>query len=313
LSGTGCAGVVARRAGVDRLRHMGKVIDLMGRVFGRLTVTGRAESQGTKARWHCQCECGRSSVVLSGSLVSGKSLSCGCLRLEGCAKLVPDLSGQTFGRLTVLRRVENDKHDKTRWLCRCECGTEAVRSAHLMRKGESLSCGCLQRETNVSAPTRHGNARVKGTTREYEAWSNMVARCENPKATHFECYGGRGISVCARWRNDFVAFLADMGPKPSPWHSIDRYPDNDGNYEPGNCRWATVAQQSRNKRTNRFVTFGGETLTLADWGERYGVSGTVIGTRLRLGWSVERSITEPLHLPRVQREPSRAFNFAVAA
>lgn len=251
--------------------------------------------------------------MLGGSLLSDKSHSCGCLRLEAVAKLVADLSGQTFGRLTVLRRVENDKHSKTRWACRCECGVEVVRSAHLMRKGESLSCGCLQRETNVSAPTRHGNARVKATTREYEAWSNMLARCENPKATHFDNYGGRGISVCERW-HDFALFLADMGPRPSPKHTIDRYPNNDGHYEPSNCRWATMVQQCRNKRTNRLVTYGGETLTLAEWGERLGTNGTVIGIRLRNGWSDERAVTEPVRpAPIRAAAPSRLFNFAVAA
>lgn len=249
---------------------------------------------------------------MANDLRSGKSTSCGCLRSETIAALAPDITGHTFGRLTVLRRVGSDKHGKTRWLCRCECGVEAVRSAHLMRKGESLSCGCLQRETNVSAPTRHGSAKVGRVTREYEAWSNMLARCENPKATHFDCYGGRGITVCPQW-HDFAVFIADMGPKPSLKHSIDRR-ENNGNYEPGNCRWTTTKVQSRNTRRNRFITFNGETMTLAEWGERLGTNGTVIGLRLRHGWSEERAVTESVRpAPSKASSPSRLFNLAVAA
>lgn len=288
-----------------------RALDLTGRVFGRWVAVSRAESHGdTKARWHCQCACGRTAVVLTGSLMNGKSTSCGCLRRETIAKLVLDLTGQTFGRLTALRRVENDKHGKTRWVCLCECGAETVRSANRMRRGESLSCGCLQRETNVSAPTRHGAAKVGRTTREYEAWSNMLARCENPKATHFEFYGGRGIMVCKDW-HDFALFIADMGPKPTPKHSLDRINVN-GNYEPTNCRWATPHEQMRNTRRNRFVTHNGETLTLAEWAERLGTSGTVIGLRLRHGWSEEKAVTEPVRPPPVgSPRPSLRFNLLV--
>lgn len=292
---------------------MGKALDLTGQRFGRWAVTGQAENdKHHKTQWHCQCTCGASGIVASASLVQGKSTSCGCLRRESIAALAVDLTGQTFGRLTVLRRIENDKHGKTRWLCRCECGDEAVRSAHLMRKGESLSCGCLQRETNVSAPTIHGHAKVGRATKEYIVWSNMIARCENPKATRFDAYGGRGIAVCERWRNDFAAFLADMGPRPSSRHTIDRFPDNDGDYEPGNCRWATMKEQGRNKRNNRLVTFGGETLTIAEWGERLDSNGTVVGIRLRNGWSDARAVTEPVrHSPMHSASPSIRINLAV--
>lgn len=274
-------------------------------------MANRAESVGdSKTRWHCQCSCGQSAIVLTGSLTSGKSTSCGCLRRETIASLVVDLTGQTFGRLTVLHRVENDKRDKTRWMCRCECGTEIVRTARLMRKGESLSCGCLQRETNVSAPTRHGAAKVGRITREYIVWQNMLARCENKGATAFESYGGRGITVCERW-HDFAMFSADMGLKPSPSHSLDRI-DNSGNYEPSNCRWATSHEQARNKRNNKFVTHDGETLTLAEWAERLGTNGTTIGLRLRRGWSDARTVTELVRSqPRPSRSPSLRFNLMV--
>jgi hypothetical protein len=229
-------------------------------------------------------------------------------------KLVKQLIGQVFGRLTVVGRAENDKHGKVQWRCLCECGAEKVTSGNKLQRGDTRSCGCLQRETNVSAPTKHGAAKVGRSTREYQAWGHMKARCESPGATGYEYYGGRGIRVCERWRESFEAFLADMGPKPSPKHSIDRFPDQNGNYEPGNCRWATQSEQARNTSRNRFVAYGGESLTLAEWGERLGTNGTVIGIRLRNGWSDERAVTEPVrvqgqHLP----NPSRRFNFAVSA
>ena len=294
---------------------MGKRQNLSGSVFERWTVTGRAEGGGnSKAQWDCRCACGKERAVLANSLLMGKSTSCGCQRSESIAAFVVDLTGQTFGRLTVLHRVENDKHGKTRWLCRCVCGTEMARNACHMRKGESLSCGCLQRETNVSAPTVHGHAKVGRATKEYVAWTNMIARCENTKATRFDAYGGRGITVCDRWRHDFVAFLADMGPRPSSRHTIDRFPDNDGNYEPGNCRWATMKEQGRNKRNNRLVTFNGETLTIAEWGERLDSNGTVVGIRLRNGWSDARAVTDPARPhPRRLASPSIRINLSVTA
>jgi len=120
----------------------------------------------------------------------------------------------------------------------------------------------------------------------------MINRCENPKCETFAHYGGRGIAVCLRWRESFAAFLADMGPKPSPKHSIDRI-DGDGNYEPGNCRWATQTQQARNTKTNCRLTARGETKCLAEWVPVAAVTANTIRARLKSGWSDERAIFEP--------------------
>ena len=149
-----------------------------------------------------------------------------------------DMSGRVFGRLTVLARAENSG-TRTRWLCRCECGVEKPFQGGDLRVGKVVSCGCFRHEVH----TRHG---LHGT-REYGIWSGMIARCTNPSNTAFGYYGARGITVCDEWRSSFESFLEHIGPRPSPKHSVDRI-NNDGNYEPGNVRWATAKEQANNKR-----------------------------------------------------------------
>lgn len=127
---------------------------------------------------------------------------------------------------------------------------------------------------------------------EYRAWSCMRTRCNNPKFVDWNLYGGRGIKCCDRW-DSFVQFFADMGPKPSPGHSLDRK-DSDGNYEPSNCRWATAKEQANNwKRRNRRIEFMGQTLSLPDWANRMGISRESLRDRLKSGWPVEKALTTP--------------------
>lgn len=139
-------------------------------------------------------------------------------------------------------------------------------------------------------------------SRTYGSWAKMIARCHNPQTPEYKWYGARGIVVCDRWRHSFSAFRADVGERPSRAHSIDRI-DNDRGYEPGNCRWATRAEQSRNTSRNRFYEWRGERLTLTDWSAKLGISPTTLFGRLREGWTLERAFTEPL-IP--QHERSRA-------
>jgi len=141
------------------------------------------------------------------------------------------------------------------------------------------------------AQTRtHGLSR----TPQYGLWRTMRARCLNPRNVSYHLYGARGITVCERWLNDYSAFLADVGPRPSPQHTLDRYPNNDGHYEPGNVRWATPTQQHRNKRTNRLITFRGDTRCLEDWAEHYGLTRDCLRSRLRMGWSIEAALLTPV-------------------
>lgn len=167
-----------------------------------------------------------------------------------------DLSGRRFGRWTVLERAHVGTNGRVYWHCRCDCGAERATAGVYLRAGESESCGCLLLEKFHAANFKHGQSESvnQKATPEYVAWSAMIHRCERPSYRGFDRYGGRGISVCARWRHGegersgFECFLADMGARPSKDHSLDRYPNNDGNYEPTNCRWATRSQQAQNRK-----------------------------------------------------------------
>ena len=157
--------------------------------------------------------------------------------------------GLRFGRLTVLSR---DGHIRMRaaYRCQCDCGQEVRIEGYKLRKGHTRSCGCLKRERTAvmgHATRKHGHWIGGAESPTYQSWRAMVKRCTQPTAANWKYYGGRGIRVCARWREGFEAFLADMGERP-PATTLDRYPDNDGNYESGNCRWATPKQQAQNRR-----------------------------------------------------------------
>ena len=155
-----------------------------------------------------------------------------------------DLTGQRFGRILVLG-YSHTASNSVRWHCRCDCGTEKVIAGGSLRRGTTVSCGCQKVEKLVERSTKHGLMPRVGRTPTYYSWSNMIRRTTNPDHPRWADWGGRGITVCERWR-DYPAFLADMGEKP-PGTTLDRI-DNDGNYEPANCRWLTHAKQQRNKR-----------------------------------------------------------------
>ena len=194
-------------------------------------------------------------------------------------KSIP-LTGKTFGRLTVIGPCEQRP---SYWWCRCSCGSAAkgiYRSS--LTRGLTCSCGCIWRESVPGANKTH----QKSKTAIYRLWSMMLDRCRNPKNKSFARYGGRGITVCTRWYQ-FENFYADMGDRPAD-KSLNRI-DNNGPYDPGNCEWASLRVQARNKTTNRLLTHEGKTQPLAAWAEELGINRNTLNTRLRRGWSVARA------------------------
>lgn len=195
--------------------------------------------------------------------------------------------GKKFGRYTVLQEIRQTGK-RRHMLCRCDCGTEKVISIDKLKRGTTKSCGCLKKEKISILNKTHGYSK----TNIHNLWIKMRIRC-SPKASELEkkTYFGKGIRVCERWQV-FENFLQDMGERP-PGLQIDRI-DNNGDYEPSNCRWATRKTNCRNTSCNRILTFNGESKPVSEWAEAMGVLPTILFTRLFNGWTVERTLTQPL-------------------
>ena len=195
-----------------------------------------------------------------------------------------DLTGQIFGRLTVVKHAGIGPSKQAMWLCDCECGNTVTVRGYDLYKERSRSCGCLRTEVTISRSTKHGG-RDKPT---YPVWNDMMTRCYNRNSPSYADYGGRGITVCDRW-HDLNNFLEDMGDRPKGL-SIERVNNEEG-YSPENCVWATTAIQSRNRRNNRKLTYNGETLCVTDWAAKLGIKQVTLSGRLHAGWSVERALS----------------------
>ena len=196
-----------------------------------------------------------------------------------------DLSRKVFGKLTVIRfaSIHQNPGGSGRyfWHCQCECGNEVEVDGCCLRRGSAQHCGC------VGAPTKHGLAEHY----IYQLWLAIKQRCYNPKSKCFDRYGGRGITMCERWLESAANFYEDMGDRPTPQHTIERV-DNDKGYEPGNCVWATRAEQNENTSQTRLLTFNGETMSVGKWARKLGIRRKTITGRLdRLGWPVERALS----------------------
>lgn len=196
--------------------------------------------------------------------------------------------GEKFSRLTV-REI---KSNGSRWtaLCSCDCGQSVTATFTHLKNGNTRSCGCLRRETSAARLTTHGACKAGKRAPEYLTWTNIIGRCEDKSGTGWEDYGGRGIKMCPKWRARFETFLVDMGPRPSPTHSIERK-NNDGNYEKENCVWATDDVQNNNRRSIIRVNIDGVEMSLKQATRARGLKYMTVYHRIKtLGWSIERAM-----------------------
>lgn len=248
-------------------------------------------------RYGCKCIlCGKEFEISAKHV--GKVKTC----RECCEKAkITDLSGQRFGRLIVIERAGRNLTpngtSQTMWRCKCDCGNETTVKYIALTLGNTRSCGCGEIENRRAIGIRPKSERVKKTNAEYEygfnisqhptnrIWRGMKSRCYNPNNYAYENYGGRDIKVCERWRNSFENFLADMGERPSPKHSIDRI-DVNGDYEPSNCRWATDVEQANNKTDNVFIIVGDSQITAKQFCITLGLNYWTVIHQIRKGLDV---------------------------
>ena len=212
-----------------------------------------------------------------------------------------DLSGKTFGRLTVVKQlptVYTARGSRTRWLCKCSCGNELEVDAYSLRSGHTQSCGCLQSEIAAKRIAERTKTHGQSKSKLFKIWMSMRNRCSYPNTRYYKDYGGRGIRVCDEWENSFESFRKwalqtgydENAPKGQ--YTIERI-NVDGNYCPENCKWATTKEQANNKRNTLYLTFNGITQSAAMWADEYGLKHTTLYERLRKGWSIEDAITRP--------------------
>lgn len=220
------------------------------------------------------------------------------LNAKGKAHRLKDRTGLRYGRLLVLgwSGLKTKKGEYV-WLCRCDCGKEHSTGGDSLHGGNARSCGCLKSESSAKTGRSH---RIHGLTGEpmFNLWCRIHDRCENPKNYGFNNYGGRGIRLCSRWLcpETFIKdVLTALGEKPAGF-SLDRI-NNDGNYEPGNVRWASRTEQNNNTRGNRQIEFRGETRNLNQWEKHLGFPPDSLRHRLRRGWGVEKAFSTPLKSP----------------
>ena len=197
------------------------------------------------------------------------------------SKLI-DLTGKRYGHLTVVKKCESSKSVRVRWTCICDCGKTTTVLGENLKRGNTKSCGCIR------------NKHLMSYSKLYGVWRGMIERCENKNRPFYHRYGGRGISVCQEWRKDFTAFMKwSIENGYSDGLTIDRI-DNDGDYSPNNCRWATMKTQRNNASTNINLTYNGRTMNVTQWAEELKVSRATLYSRIRKGWSDEETLSIPV-------------------
>jgi len=212
---------------------------------------------------------------------------------------IKDLTGQRFGRLTVIKINGRTKDKSVTWLCRCDCGNETIVVGQNLSNGNTKSCGCYHKEVLLNASKTHGMTHTK----IYNIWADMKTRCTNKKEKNYKNYGGRGVKICDKWLS-FNGFYDDMGKSfeqhnkkfPGKNTSLDRI-DFNGNYEPSNCKWSTILEQANNKTTNVLVTIDGIKDTITNHCRRYNISDRTVFSRIYTGWDIEKALKIPVLNP----------------
>lgn len=227
---------------------MSRIVNLVGKRFGKLIVIKYLGTRNgsRKSLWECLCDCGNRKIILGYSLKSGDTKTCGCFYKTQSKRI--DLTGKKFGKLTVigLAGVSVTRRYQALWECSCDCGKKKNVRSECLTSGTTKSCGCIRIENARKLNFVHGMKH----SRMYETWINMRARCYYKKSINYKNYGERGISVCPRWKKSFKNFWEDMHEGYNDSLQIDRI-NNDGNYEPENCRWVTPKENCNNRRCSK--------------------------------------------------------------
>ena len=278
-------------------------IEMKGRTFGRLKVLERHHSTPKKVFWTCQCKCGKITVVDGWSLRSGETQSCGCLQRERAVEVGrKDMTGQTVNGIKVLEVDHKDNRNQLYWKCVCPyCGNIFVTRGSAIRNGHAKSCGCYNKISNITHNMSY--------SRLYHIHQGMIKRCYEPKSDSYPNYGGRGITICDEWLNigmtpqeiqksgnpgfqHFMKWALNSGYADNK--TIDRR-DVNGPYAPWNCRWLTNAEQQLNKRNNRHINDGEETLVWSEFCKKYHLDPTYVGNKIYKGWSLDAIVYAAKH------------------
>lgn len=271
-----------------------------GKQYKMLTAVSAEKCKDGRVRWNCNCSCGRSTQAKPSCLLNGHKTSCGCQKNKRSKQQTQDLQshiGKKFGRLTVLR-TERGPRGKSLVICQCDCGNQTkVRGLGPLTSGHTTSCGCFQKEVAASLKKTHGcSARTvdcKLKKRCYSAWQSMISRCEKKDHPGAHRYVNRGITYAKKWAK-FEKFLEDMGLPPSPKHQLDRI-DNEGNYTPRNCRWATPKEQQHNRSDNIRVYYKGRQVMVTELAKEHGLNSSTLKYRLvKAHWPISKALTTPV-------------------
>lgn len=263
--------------------------NIIGKKFNRLTAIKRIYDDRKGVRYLFRCDCGKEKIILKSAVVTGKTKSCGCLSNEKIReRCFKDLTDKRFGKLVALN-VSKTENGKTYWKCKCDCGNYSEVLTNRLTSGHTKSCGCLVKEKIGEVNKSH----EKSGTRLYKIYQGMKARCYRETTPNYSSYGGRGITICREWLDDFTNFYEwAITNGYQEGLSIDRI-DNNGNYEPKNCHWTNAEGQANNRRTSRYILVNGENMTVSEFAKKYEIkSKTFITRRLNKGCNYKKILED---------------------